>query len=96
MVLPVHLHIMNSKEAAQEAPKGRMDVFEGLDPEVRDRTKKMLMYFILFAVVMLFAGFKVYKLDKFKNRFILFMMVFIVLSISFDLANWTVITMIKS
>ncbi len=57
MVLPVHLHIMNSKEAAQEAPKGRMDVFEGLDPEVRDRTKKMLMYFILFAVVMLFAGF---------------------------------------
>ena len=34
-----------------------MDVFEGLDPKVRERTKKMLMYFILFAVVMLFAGF---------------------------------------
>jgi heme/copper-type cytochrome/quinol oxidase subunit 3 len=32
-------------------------VFEGLDPEVRDRTKTMLMYFIVFAVTMLFAGF---------------------------------------
>ena len=44
-------------EATQESPKGRMDVFKGLDPAVRERTKKMLMYFILFAVVMLFAGF---------------------------------------
>ena len=35
----------------------KVDVFEGLDPAVRERTKKMLMYFILFAVVMLFAGF---------------------------------------
>ena len=35
----------------------KVDVFEGLDPKVRERTKKMLMYFILFAVVMLFAGF---------------------------------------
>jgi heme/copper-type cytochrome/quinol oxidase subunit 3 len=34
-----------------------MDVFDGLEPEVRERTKKMLMYFIVFAVVMLFAGF---------------------------------------
>ena len=33
------------------------DVFEGLDPEIRIRTKKMLMYFIIFAIVMLFAGF---------------------------------------
>ena len=41
-------------------------------------------------LVMLFAGLKVYKIDKFKNRFIISMMVFIVLSISFDLANWTV------
>ena len=39
-------------------------------------------------LVMLFAGLKVYKIDKFKNRFIVFMMVFIILSISFDLANW--------
>ena len=44
-------------------------------------------------LVMLFAGIKVYKIDKFKNRFILFMMIFIVLSICFDLANWTVIKM---
>ena len=35
----------------------RYDVFEGVDPVVRERTKKMLMYFIVFAVVMLFAGF---------------------------------------
>lgn len=33
------------------------DVFEGVDPAIRIRTKKMLMYFIVFAVVMLFAGF---------------------------------------
>lgn len=33
------------------------DVFEGLDPAIRVRTKKMLMYFIIFAIVMLFAGF---------------------------------------
>ena len=33
------------------------DVFEGHDPAVRERTKKMLMYFIVFAIVMLFAGF---------------------------------------
>lgn len=32
-------------------------VFEGLGPEVRERTKKMLMYFIIFAVIMLFSGF---------------------------------------
>lgn len=35
----------------------RSDVFQGLDPAVRARTKKMLMYFIVFAVVMLFAAF---------------------------------------
>ena len=32
-------------------------VFEGLDGQVRERTKTMLMYFIVFAVTMLFAGF---------------------------------------
>ena len=32
-------------------------VFEGLDGQVRDRTKTMLMYFIVFAITMLFAGF---------------------------------------
>ncbi|MFZ9054473.1 MAG: cytochrome c oxidase subunit 3 [Flavobacteriales bacterium] len=41
-----------------DAPTRRKpDVFEGHDPAVRERTKKMLMYFIVFAVVMLFAGF---------------------------------------
>lgn len=34
-----------------------MDVYQGHDPEVKVRTKKMLMYFIMFAIVMLFAGF---------------------------------------
>lgn len=33
------------------------DVFEGHDPQVRERTKTMLMYFIVFAITMLFAGF---------------------------------------
>jgi heme/copper-type cytochrome/quinol oxidase subunit 3 len=36
---------------------GKKSVFEGTDPQVRVRTKKMLMYFIIFAIVMLFAGF---------------------------------------
>jgi heme/copper-type cytochrome/quinol oxidase subunit 3 len=48
---------MNTTDPSPEAPKRKFDVFEGLDPAVRDRTKKMLMYFIVFAVVMLFAGF---------------------------------------
>ena len=48
---------MNTSDATQDIPQKRVDVFEGLDPAVRERTKKMLMYFIVFAVVMLFAGF---------------------------------------
>ena len=48
---------MNTNDTTSEAPQRKIDVFEGLDPAVRDRTKKMLMYFIVFAVVMLFAGF---------------------------------------
>jgi cytochrome c oxidase subunit III len=32
------------------------DVFQGLNPEVKFRTKKMMMWFIVFAVLMLFAG----------------------------------------
>jgi cytochrome c oxidase subunit III len=32
------------------------DVFQGLDPQVKYRTKKMMMWFIVFAVLMLFAG----------------------------------------
>lgn len=48
---------MNTTEAQPDAAPRKVDVFEGLDPKVRERTKKMLMYFILFAVVMLFAGF---------------------------------------
>lgn len=59
MVLPlesIHMSNLTSEEKKVDS-KGRIDVFEGLDPAVRERTKKMLMYFILFAVVMLFAGF---------------------------------------
>lgn len=41
----------------RSAAKGiRPDVFEGLDPEIKIRTRKMMMWFIIFAVVMLFAG----------------------------------------
>jgi len=36
--------------------KDYRDVFEGLDPKVKTRTKKMLMYFIIFAIVMIFGG----------------------------------------
>ncbi len=32
------------------------DVFEGKDPEVKVRTRKMMMWFIIFAIVMLFGG----------------------------------------
>jgi predicted nucleic acid-binding Zn ribbon protein len=32
----------------------KVDVFEGLDPEVKVRTRKMMMWFIIFAIVMLF------------------------------------------
>jgi len=39
-----------------KASKGKMDVFEGLAPEVKVRTRKMMMWFIIFAIVMLFAG----------------------------------------
>ncbi|MEO0405318.1 MAG: hypothetical protein AAF193_10635 [Bacteroidota bacterium] len=46
---------MNTQEPAISAKKP--SVFEEHDPQVRVRTKKMLMYFIIFAVVMLFAGF---------------------------------------
>lgn len=35
---------------------GKTSVFEGYDPSVKIRTKKMLMYLIIFAVVMIFAG----------------------------------------
>jgi len=34
----------------------KMDVFKDKDPEVKVRTKKMMMWLIIFAVVMLFAG----------------------------------------
>ena len=33
-----------------------MDVFKDKDPEVKVRTKKMMMWLIIFALVMLFAG----------------------------------------
>ena len=48
---------MSTSTDQPDAPTAKVDVFDGLDPHVRVRTKKMLMYFILFAVVMLFAGF---------------------------------------
>jgi heme/copper-type cytochrome/quinol oxidase subunit 3 len=36
--------------------KDGLDVFDGLDPEIKIRTRKMMMWFIIFTVVMLFAG----------------------------------------
>jgi cytochrome c oxidase subunit III len=46
----------NEKSPKAEAVDGKVDVFEGLDPDIKIRTKKMMMWFIIFAVVMLFAG----------------------------------------
>jgi cytochrome c oxidase subunit 3 len=43
----------------QNAPttaSSKIDVFEGLDPAIKVRTRKMMMWFIIFAIVMLFAG----------------------------------------
>jgi len=37
--------------------KKKVNVFEGHDPEVKERTKKMLMYLIIFAIIMMFGGF---------------------------------------
>lgn len=34
----------------------KLDVFAGLDPEVKVRSRKMMMWLIIFAIVMLFAG----------------------------------------
>ena len=43
-------------EAAAIENRGNVDVFADYTPDVKIRTKKMLMWFIIFAVVMLFAG----------------------------------------
>ena len=34
----------------------KKDVFDGVAPEVKERTKKMLMYLIIFSVIMMFGG----------------------------------------
>ncbi len=47
---------MTTVEMKIDQPSGEV-AFRDVSPETRDRTKKMLMYFIIFAVVMLFAGF---------------------------------------
>lgn len=39
-----------------ESVNQKVDVFRGLDPEVKVRTRKMMMWFIIFAIVMLFGG----------------------------------------
>lgn len=44
---------MEEKEILEQKKK---DVFEGHPPEVRIRTKKMVVYLFMFAVVMLFGG----------------------------------------
>ncbi len=37
-------------------PAGEVNVFAGLDPEIKVRSRKMMMWFIIFAMIMLFAG----------------------------------------
>lgn len=43
-------------QATGEAFNKKVDVFEGLDPEIKVRTRKMMMWFIILAIVMLFGG----------------------------------------
>lgn len=43
--------------AENENVRKKVDVFEGHEFEVKERTKKMLMYLIIFAIVMMFGGF---------------------------------------
>lgn len=47
---------VTEQEQIEEKKGKKKDVFEGLDPSVKIRTKKMLMYLIIFAIVMIFAG----------------------------------------
>ena len=47
----------SSEEKKIAESKKKTDVFDGVDPIIRVRTKKMMMYFIIFAIVMLFGGF---------------------------------------
>lgn len=42
--------------SGDQVSAGNVDVFEGHSPEVKVRTKKMMMWLIIFAIVMLFAG----------------------------------------
>jgi cytochrome c oxidase subunit 3 len=41
---------------AEQSISSNTDVFKDLDPEVKVRTRKMMMWFIIFAIVMLFGG----------------------------------------
>ncbi|MFK7757824.1 MAG: heme-copper oxidase subunit III [Flavobacteriales bacterium] len=43
--------------AENENVRKKVNVFEGHEPEVKERTKKMLMYLIIFAIVMMFGAF---------------------------------------
>jgi len=50
---------MTSNETRSDtaaAGQGQMDVYADYSPDIKIRTKKMLMWFIIFAIVMLFAG----------------------------------------
>ncbi|WP_306641895.1 cytochrome c oxidase subunit 3 [Sanyastnella coralliicola] len=46
-----------NEDSSNQQPRNKKDVFADFDPDVKVRTKKMLMYFIIFAIVMLFGGF---------------------------------------
>jgi cytochrome c oxidase subunit III len=43
-------------DGLSEARQGKVDVYAEVSPEVKIRTKKMLMWLIIFAIVMLFGG----------------------------------------
>jgi heme/copper-type cytochrome/quinol oxidase subunit 3 len=47
---------MEPTKARNATFAGQTDVFAGLDPTIKVRTRKMMMWFIILAVVMLFGG----------------------------------------
>jgi len=49
-------NITDQQNLTNPSNRKKLNVFEGLDPEIKVRTRKMMMWFIIFAVVMLFAG----------------------------------------
>lgn len=47
---------MSTEQNGEPDYSKKMDAFTGLDPEIKQRTRKMMMWFMILAILMLFAG----------------------------------------